>query len=163
VRINPKVAKKEDIVPDQNTRRALLAGAGAAGLATALTACGSDSPGTGSSAAPQPQTSTGGAGTGGASAGGALGTTSEVPVGGGKVFTTQQVVVTQPAAGTFKGFTAICTHQHCVVATVNNGVIQCPCHGSQYSIMDGSVKAGPAPAPLAEKPVTVRGDSIYLS
>jgi Rieske Fe-S protein len=160
------VIKEEHTVSDttdrgQATRRTLLVGTGAAGLLAAgvTTACGSGSTGTPGGSTPQPSTDAGGA----SSAGGALGKTADIPVGGGKIFDAQKVVVTQPAAGTFKGFTAICTHKQCAVASINNGVIQCPCHGSQYSITDGSVKAGPAPAPLAEKPVTVKGDSIYLS
>jgi Rieske Fe-S protein len=147
----------------QATRRTLLVGTGAAGLLAAgvTTGCGSGSTSTPGGSTPQPSTGAGGASsTGGA---GALGKTVDIPVGGGKIFDVQKVVVSQPAAGTFKGFSAICTHKQCVVASINNGVIQCPCHGSQYSIIDGSVKAGPAPAPLAEKAVTVKGDSIYLS
>jgi Rieske Fe-S protein len=141
----------------QASRRTLLAGAGAAGVlaagaVTALSACGSGSSGTGS-----------GSTTGGGSGGGNdLGKTSDIPVGGGKIFASQQVVVTQPTAGTFKGFSAICTHQGCTVASVSNGIIQCPCHGSRYSIMDGSVQAGPATAPLPAKPVTVKGGELLL-
>jgi Rieske Fe-S protein len=65
--------------------------------------------------------------------------TSDIPVGGGKIYGDQQVVVTQPASGSFKAFSAICTHQGCTVANVANGTINCTCHGSQYSIEDGSV------------------------
>ncbi len=89
--------------------------------------------------------------------------TSEIPVGGGKVFDTQKVVVTQPTAGQFKAFTAVCTHQGCTVSTVKDGTINCPCHGSKYSIADGSVQGGPAPAPLAAKTVTVNGDEITVA
>ena len=77
--------------------------------------------------------------------------------------TDAKVVVTQPTAGVFKAFTAVCTHQGCIVASVANGTINCPCHGSMYSVADGSVKGGPAPAPLAAVPVTVAGDTITLS
>ena len=82
------------------------------------------------------------------SAGGKLAATADVPVGGGVVLADAQLVITQPKAGTFKAFSAICTHQGCAVSTVENGTINCPCHGSEFAITDGSVVAGPAPKPL---------------
>ncbi|WUJ70016.1 Rieske (2Fe-2S) protein [Kribbella soli] len=91
-----------------------------------------------------------------------LGTTEEIPVGEGKIFDENQVVVTQPVKGTFKAFSTTCTHQGCQVTTVANGTIDCPCHGSKYSVKDGSVVAGPAPKPLPPKQITVSGDSITL-
>jgi Rieske Fe-S protein len=51
-------------------------------------------------------------------AGTVVGTTSDVPEGGGTVFREQKVVVTQPEAGDFKAFTAVCTHQGCLVDRV---------------------------------------------
>ncbi|MBV9312511.1 MAG: Rieske (2Fe-2S) protein [Pseudonocardia sp.] len=93
----------------------------------------------------------------------ALGPTSEVPVGGGKVFSAQKVVVTQPQAGTFKGFSAICTHEGCTVNNVSGGTINCPCHGSKFNIADGSVAHGPAARPLATKHVTAEGDTLTLT
>jgi Rieske Fe-S protein len=86
-----------------------------------------------------------------------------VPVGGGKILTDAKVVVTQPTAGTYKAFTAVCTHQGCVVASVADGTISCACHGSAFSATDGSVKNGPASSPLAAVPVTVAGDTITLA
>ena len=74
--------------------------------------------------------------------------TADIPVGGGKIFDADNVVVTQPIAGTFKAFGATCTHQNCLVQSISDGLITCPCHGSQYSITDGSVvTAGPGPDP----------------
>ncbi|MFD0154204.1 Rieske (2Fe-2S) protein [Streptomyces sp. NPDC055721] len=93
----------------------------------------------------------------------ALAKTSEIPVGGGTVFTEQKVVVTQPAAGEFKAFSAICTHQGCLVNKVADGTIDCPCHGSKYRIADGSVVAGPAPRPLPAEQINVSGGSITLA
>ncbi|MFE0653857.1 Rieske 2Fe-2S domain-containing protein [Streptomyces sp. NPDC059534] len=93
----------------------------------------------------------------------ALATTSEIPVGGGMVFAEQKVVVTQPAAGEFKAFSAICTHQGCTVNKVADGTIDCPCHGSKYRIADGSVAAGPAPRPLPAEKITVSGETITLA
>ena len=90
----------------------------------------------------------------------ALAGTADVEVGGGAVLKDEKVVLTQPTEGDFKAFTAVCTHQQCLVTTVTDGEIQCPCHGSAYSIEDGSVVGGPAPAPLAVVKITVKGDQI---
>jgi Rieske Fe-S protein len=70
--------------------------------------------------------------------------------------------VTQPQAGTFKAFSATCTHAGCTVSSVADNVIHCNCHGSNYSAVDGSVQNGPAPKPLANKTVTVSGDTITV-
>jgi Rieske Fe-S protein len=141
-------------------RRAVLAGAGIAGAAAVLTACGSG--GSSTATAPQsPAPST--AGSAGAAGAEVLGAASQVPVGGGVVFKEQQVVVTQPSSGEFKAFTAICTHMGCTVSTVSGGTINCPCHGSQYSIATGAVVRGPAPLPLAAKPISVSDGEISLT
>lgn len=85
--------------------------------------------------------------------------TSDVPVGSGLIV--DKVVVTQPSAGTFKGFSAVCTHAGCTVNKVADGTIDCPCHGSKFNL-DGSVAKGPATAPLKPQSVSVQGDSIVL-
>jgi len=89
--------------------------------------------------------------------------TSEIPVGGGKIFPGRNIVVTQPTSGEFKAFSSICTHQGCPVTKISGGTIDCTCHVSQYSIKDGSVEDGPAPKPLPEKTVTVTGDTLSVS
>lgn len=149
-------------------RRTVVAAAGAAGLAVALTACGgSDDDSSGSSA---DSGSTGGSSDGGGTSGGdaggggnALASTADIPEGGGKVFADRKVVVTQPTAGEFKAFSATCTHQGCAVKSIADGVINCPCHNSNFSITDGSVKSGPARKPLPAVEITVSGDSITLA
>jgi Rieske Fe-S protein len=84
-------------------------------------------------------------------------------VGGGRVFADEQVVVTQPSEGEFKAFTTTCTHQGCQVESVSDGHINCPCHGSRFSIEDGSPDEGPASSPLEEVSISVEGDSIVLA
>ncbi|MDQ1039613.1 Rieske Fe-S protein [Streptomyces sp. V3I8] len=86
----------------------------------------------------------------------------EVPVGGGKVLKDEKVVVTQPEEGDFKAFSAVCTHEGCIVAEVADGTIDCTCHGSRFRVADGSVAGGPAPKPLAARRIEVEGDSIRL-
>ncbi|HEY6576213.1 MAG TPA: Rieske (2Fe-2S) protein, partial [Mycobacterium sp.] len=87
----------------------------------------------------------------------ALAKTADVPVGSGVIV--NGTVVTQPTAGVFKGFSTVCPHKGCDVSKVENGTIDCPCHGSQFNL-DGAVVHGPADKPLTAKAVTVQGDSI---
>lgn len=95
-----------------------------------------------------------------ARAGVALTAVADVPVGGGVVIKKHQVVVTQPEKGEFKAFSTVCTHQGCTVAEVAERTINCPCHGSKFSITDGSVVSGPAPKALPPKAVAVKGADI---
>jgi len=92
-----------------------------------------------------------------------LGTTADIPVGGGMVFTAAKVVVTQPTKGVFKAFSAVCTHVGCICNQVADGTINCPCHGSKFKITDGAVVAGPAPSPLPAAPVTFSDGKILLT
>jgi Rieske Fe-S protein len=88
--------------------------------------------------------------------------TSDIEVGGGTIYPDEQVVITQPSEGQFKCFTAVCTHQGCIVSGVSGGNINCACHGSAFSIADGSVVNGPATQPLAAEVISVQGDAIVL-
>jgi Rieske Fe-S protein len=141
-----------------NRRRALAGSAAVAVGVPLLAACGG-----------QDSTSTGSDGSGGSgsspsdtggTAGETLATAADVPVGGCFVVSGAKVVVTQPSEGDFKAFTAVCTHQGCLVETSSEGDIPCPCHGSKFSLEDGSPISGPASAPLAAVDITVDGDTI---
>jgi nitrite reductase/ring-hydroxylating ferredoxin subunit len=138
------------------SRRRALTGAAAGGLALPiLSACG------GGGAA-------GGTTNGGKSSSGGLVAKADVPLGGGVILGDQNVVVTQPSKGTFEGFSATCTHQGCILASVAGGTINCGCHGSQFSITDGSNVAGPSGspagsvAPLPKVAVRAKGAEIVL-
>ncbi|MFC5215789.1 Rieske (2Fe-2S) protein [Streptomyces coerulescens] len=138
-------------------RRTILIATGATGAAALVAACGDsgdsgDSTPTSTTAPGQDEQE-----------GEQLATTSEIPVGGGKIFKDQHVVVTQPEGGRFKAFSSTCTHQQCTVSTVSDGTINCPCHGSKFNITDGSVAHPPATQPLPEKKITVDGNSIRLA
>jgi Rieske Fe-S protein len=130
-----------------NTRRALLAGAGAAGVTVALAGCSAYGE-------PNPAPVEG--------KGAALAKIADIPLGGGLVFPDQGVVVTQPEKGVVKGFRAICTHQGCTLSKVDNGTINCGCHGSRFHVADGSVAGGPAPRALDVVKVAIEGDSVKL-
>jgi Rieske Fe-S protein len=147
------------------SRRTVLAGVGAVGVVGSLAACGtaSDNASDGGAANGGGSTPTAaGASTGGGgTSGGGIAKTADIPVGSGKII--GSVVVTQPSAGTFKAFSSTCTHQGCQVNAISGGAIKCPCHGSQFSITDGSVKHGPATAPLPSKTVTVKDGEITVA
>ena len=91
-----------------------------------------------------------------------LGTASEIPVGGGKIFAAAQVVVTQPVRGQYKGFSAVCTHVGCILTEVADGTIDCPCHGSEFKITNGAVVTGPAPRPLPKKQIKIVDGQVFL-
>lgn len=143
----------------ETTRRTVLLATGATGAAALVTACGGGGDDSGSTSTQSP---TGGDATSGP-AGQVLANIDEIPVGGGKIFKDEEVVVTQPEQGQFKAFSAICTHQRCLVSTVSDGTIDCPCHGSKFKIADGAVAHGPATRPLPAEKITVEGNSVRLT
>ncbi len=145
----------------QMSRRNVLA-AGAVGVAgVALVGCSS---GDDTSTSEPTDQATEPAQTSPAAAGEALVATADVPVDSGVIVDAGEtkVVVTQPQAEQYVGLSAVCPHQGCLVNEVTDQVIVCPCHGSQFSITDGSVVQGPAMTGLSPVPVVVDGDQIVL-
>jgi Rieske Fe-S protein len=148
-------------------RRTLLAWVGAT-AAAALAGCARYNSNNGgiAGAPPAPSSSTpaapasGSSGTAAPSGPPVLAKTTDIPVGGGTILADKRIVITEPQAGSFKAFTAVCTHQGCIVSSVSGGTINCPCHGSKFSIVNGSVVNGPAPSPLAPVGIKVQGTSI---
>jgi Rieske Fe-S protein len=144
--------------PSGPTRRTVLAAVGLAGVgAAALAGCGAEDA---ASDAVDSATS---------SAKDAVGKAidqASIPVGGGTILADQKIVVTQPTAGEFKAFSAVCPHQGCLLSGVANGTISCdsPCgHGSTYDAATGENTGGPATRGLTEKKVTVGADGITVS
>ena len=151
-----------------SSRRTLLACAGAA-CAAVLAGCSKYNSNNGGIAGSQPapatsssaaQAAPAGSASGAAAAPAALASTADIPVGGGKILAAKKIVITQPKSGEFHGFSAVCTHAGCIVGTVSGGTINCPCHGSKFSITNGSVVNGPAPSPLPPVGIKVQGTSI---
>lgn len=147
------------------SRRVVMGGLVGIGLGgPLLAACGSSSDSSsGSGSGSGSGSSSGGSSSGGGSASGGLGPTSEIPVGGGKIFSKEKVVVTQPTQGQFKAFSATCTHQGCLVSKIEGKDIDCTCHGSKFSIEDGSVVNGPAKEPLKALSVSTTGGQITVT
>jgi nitrite reductase/ring-hydroxylating ferredoxin subunit len=145
-------------------RRALLVGAGAAGLTALLAACGGDDPATPAAggkptgAAPEPTGEVGPTDEvvppGPEMPQGALISVDEVPVNGGVLV--DDVLVVQPRKGTFRAYDAACPHQRTIVEEPDSeGVITCPGHQSRFRASDGSRISGPAPRGLTKIEVRV--------
>jgi Rieske Fe-S protein len=143
-------------------RKVLVVGAGAVGAGTVGALAGCEVYGGESNDPPPPPPATDASGGGGTE----VATADQVEVGGGLLVEEHNIVVTQPTEGDFRAFSAICTHQGCTVSSISDGTINCACHGSRFSIEDGSVveaAAGLTPErqdPLPEASITVNGDSI---
>ncbi|HSN10486.1 MAG TPA: Rieske (2Fe-2S) protein [Propionibacteriaceae bacterium] len=88
---------------------------------------------------------------------------ADIPVGGGVIRAEEKIVATQATAGQYKAFSAVCQHQGCTVGSIEGQKIVCPCHGSAYSIVDGSVVNGPTTRPLIKKASTVEGSDLVIS
>jgi Rieske Fe-S protein len=145
-------------------RRSVLAMAAVAGATAAMSGCqtyGAEAPA--EPANPPAAAASPGTGEPAKAARPALAQLADIPVGGGKVFADQKVVVTQPTAGTVKAFSATCTHAGCTVSEVLDGTINCTCHGSKFRVADGSVAGGPAGRPLPPVAIAVQGTAIKLA
>ncbi|HTZ44340.1 MAG TPA: Rieske (2Fe-2S) protein [Jatrophihabitans sp.] len=135
------------------SRRGVLA-AGAVGVAgVALAGCAKAAP-------PDNPTVTGSAGAG--SGGGTLANLSSIPVGGAVSATAPdgaKIIISRPTASSVAAFSAICTHQGCVVVPAGQQ-LDCPCHGSVYNATTGAVINGPAPRPLPAVSVKISGGDV---
>jgi cytochrome b6-f complex iron-sulfur subunit len=95
-----------------------------------------------------------------------VGKTADFPAGQGKVVPVNDkpVIVVNTAQGGLKAFSAICTHLGCIVEWDQpRKFILCPCHDGRFNPINGAVISGPPPTPLSELPVTVDGDTVYVS
>ena len=149
------------------SRRTVLRGVAIGGLALpVLAACGgTDDADTAAESSPSAAESSAAPSESGSPSvsGGTKVPVADVPVGGGVILAAEKIVVTQPKKGEFKAFDATCTHKGCPVKSIEGGEIVCPCHGSHFSIEDGTPTQGPATAPLGNKTATVSGDQISVA
>ncbi len=60
----------------------------------------------------------------------------------------------------------ICTHEETYLTDgefeVDDMEVECPLHGSRFSVVDGSVRILPATKPVATYPVKVEGDLVLV-
>ncbi|MGW6571238.1 Rieske (2Fe-2S) protein [Streptomyces sp. NPDC054945] len=137
--------------PQSPARRTVLKGAaalaGAAGAGATLAACSTE-------------TDSGGHTPATPSAPVDLGAAADVPVGGAKLYRESKLIVSCPAEGEYKAFSAQCTHAGCVLDKIVEGEGNCPCHGSRFDVKTGKVLRGPAAAPLPAVPVRAENGKL---
>ncbi|MEL6051585.1 Rieske (2Fe-2S) protein [Corynebacterium rouxii] len=85
----------------------------------------------------------------------------EVPVGSAVIV--GDFILTQPTAGEYKAYSAVCTHQRAKITKVDGSHVICPAHGSIFDITDGSVVSGLARDPLKTATVNVAGDTATIT
>ncbi len=136
--------------------------------ASVMAGCGGEG---GGSAGSEGSTKAGGTAAGSAAGGGpevgkgqAIAKESEVGPGSAVPFTDagtgQQSVLVRLENGEFAAYSAVCTHQACVVA-YKDGKLACPCHGSVFDPAEGAaVLNGPANRPLPELAIRVEGGEV---
>ncbi|MET4781447.1 Rieske (2Fe-2S) protein [Glaciihabitans sp. UYNi722] len=89
---------------------------------------------------------------------------ADIPVGGTAAakIGDAPVLLAQPTEGKVVCFSAICTHQGCVVDAAAKE-FDCACHGSKFEAATGKVLHGPAVNPLEKIAVKVSGDAVVTA
>ena len=80
----------------------------------------------------------------------------------GEGFDGAPILVIRSSARRFVALSMQCTHEGCPMKPPANGVISCPCHGSQYDL-EGRVRHGPAQFALARYETTFDAKSRRLT
>lgn len=78
-------------------------------------------------------------------------------------FGSKPVILIRLKDGSFRAFSATCTHLACTVQYRNDmGLIWCACHNGKYNL-NGINISGPPPRPLTPFNVIQKGKEIYVS
>ena len=86
---------------------------------------------------------------------------TEVPVGSAVIL--NRFIIAQPTEGNFVAYSAVCPHQGSKITVVKGDQVRCTKHGSDFSIVDGSVIAGPSQSGMAPATVVDNGDTVAAS
>lgn len=89
---------------------------------------------------------------------------SDIPVGGTSAVTVdgQDILLARPTDGAVVAFSAICTHQGCLVSAAGSE-FDCSCHGSRFEAATGAVLEGPARRALDRIPVAISDASVVTA
>ena len=134
-----------------NRRTFLVASGAAATAAVALTACTSD---------PDQETFSGGTLTKALALEDlAPGSSAQMAVGA------NQVLIYRERAEVVHAYSAVCTHQGCIVGANDDGAspsFVCPCHASHFEKLTGKAVSGPAQRPLMRHKTAIEDGWILV-
>lgn len=78
-------------------------------------------------------------------------------------FALQPAILFKTGQHTCIARSAVCTHLGCTVqSNLVDGKIYCACHQSYFDLEKGMPLSGPATLPLAQEPIEIEGDTVYL-
>lgn len=133
------------------SRRTFLAAGGMATAAVTLAACASE---------PEQELFSGGVATPALALDElAVGTSVQMAVGA------NQVLIYRENTEVVHAYSAVCTHQGCIVGVGDNessSPFVCPCHASNYDKVSGAPIAGPAPSPLTRHHASIEDGWITV-
>jgi cytochrome b6-f complex iron-sulfur subunit len=77
-------------------------------------------------------------------------------------FGSEPAILVKISDGTYRAFTAVCTHLGCTVQyRADLHEIWCPCHNGMYDLHGRNV-SGPPPRPLAQYQVHIQGEDVVV-
>lgn len=89
---------------------------------------------------------------------------ADIPVGGTAAAAVdgQEFLLAQPVEGSVVAFSAVCTHQGCIVSAAPTE-FDCHCHGSRFDAATGNVLGGPASRPLHPVAVSIVDGAVVTA
>jgi nitrite reductase/ring-hydroxylating ferredoxin subunit len=94
-----------------------------------------------------------------------VGKADDVPVGEARAFDVGgTVVAVAHTEGAWFAIDDTCTHRQCSLAEgdIYEGVVTCPCHGSEFDLSSGEAVNGPAEDPVRTYEVRVEGEEVQV-
>ncbi|MBD3322770.1 MAG: Rieske 2Fe-2S domain-containing protein [Chitinivibrionales bacterium] len=71
------------------------------------------------------------------------------------------LIVVRSGENDVRAFSSQCTHQGCQVNLPQDGIVECPCHGSRFTDT-GELVSGPANADLQHYEAVIEGDTLII-
>ena len=75
-----------------------------------------------------------------------------------------KTILVANVGGSFYAIDNVCSHRGCPLGEghLEDNTVPCPCHGAQFDVRTGEVKAPPAPKPQKSFKVKVEGSDVLV-
>ena len=94
-----------------------------------------------------------------------VGSPGEIPVGEMRSYQVGgEDIAIANVGGDLHAFGDVCTHAQCLLSEgeLDDEIVECPCHMSQFDVTTGEVVQGPAAEPVDSYEVVVDGDDLRI-